>query len=82
MVAESAGKPAQADEALKEAQQASVQEIQSLKTSLNQAQSRITELEAQVDSMQKVFIIFLSVFTCHCVAIWLCLKIMGKRKFR
>ncbi|GAA6102968.1 nucleoprotein TPR isoform X3 [Tachysurus ichikawai] len=53
MVAESAGKPAQVDEAVMEAQQASVQEIQSLKTSLNQAQSRTTDLEAQVDSMQK-----------------------------
>lgn len=54
MVAESAGKPAQAEEALKEAQQASTQEIQSLKSSLNQAQCRTMELEAQVDSMQKV----------------------------
>ncbi|KAK3560903.1 hypothetical protein QTP86_022909 [Hemibagrus guttatus] len=53
MVAESAGKPAQADEALIEAQRASVQEIQSLRTSLSQAQSRATDLEAQVDSMQK-----------------------------
>lgn len=54
MVAESAGKPAQVEEAHMEAQQASAQEIQSLRTSLNQAQSRTTELEAQVDSMQKV----------------------------
>lgn len=54
MAAESAGKPAQAEEALKEAQQASTQEIQSLKSSLNQAQCRTMELEAQVDSMQKV----------------------------
>ncbi|XP_034166487.2 nucleoprotein TPR isoform X3 [Pangasianodon hypophthalmus] len=53
MVAESAGKPAQAEEALIEAQQASVQEIQNLRTSLNQAQSRATDLEGQVDSMQK-----------------------------
>uniref|UniRef100_W5UJA0 Nucleoprotein TPR n=1 Tax=Ictalurus punctatus TaxID=7998 RepID=W5UJA0_ICTPU len=53
MVAESAGKPAQVEEAHMEAQQASAQEIQSLRTSLNQAQSRTTELEAQVDSMQK-----------------------------
>lgn len=54
MVAESAGKPAQVEEVQREAQQASVQEIQNLRTSLNQAQSRTTELEAQVDSTQKV----------------------------
>lgn len=54
MVAESANKPAQLDEAQLEAQQASVQEIQNLRTSLNQAQTRTTELEAQVDNLQKV----------------------------
>lgn len=64
MVAESAGKPAQAEEALKEAQQASMQEIQGLKTSLNQAQSRTTELEAQVDSMQKVIILLSILKSC------------------
>ncbi|KAM9468929.1 nucleoprotein TPR-like isoform 3-T3 [Clarias gariepinus] len=53
MVAESANKPAQLDEAQLEAQQASVQEIQNLRTSLNQAQTRTTELEAQLDNLQK-----------------------------
>ncbi|TSN03387.1 Nucleoprotein TPR [Bagarius yarrelli] len=53
MGAESASKPAQADEALGEAQQASVQEVQSLKTSLSQFQSKTTDLEAQVENLRK-----------------------------
>lgn len=54
MVAEAAAKPAQAEESQKEAQQEAQQEIQNLKTSLTRAQSRTTELEAQVESLQKV----------------------------
>uniref|UniRef100_A0AAR2KNP4 Nucleoprotein TPR n=1 Tax=Pygocentrus nattereri TaxID=42514 RepID=A0AAR2KNP4_PYGNA len=50
MVAEAAAKPAQAEEAQQEVQQ----EIQNLKNSLTQAQNRTTELEAQVESLQKV----------------------------
>uniref|UniRef100_W5KDD5 Nucleoprotein TPR n=1 Tax=Astyanax mexicanus TaxID=7994 RepID=W5KDD5_ASTMX len=53
MVAEAAAKPAQVDEAQQEALQASEKEIQNLKTSLTQAQSKTTELEAQVESQQK-----------------------------
>ncbi|KAL7849266.1 hypothetical protein SRHO_G00208890 [Serrasalmus rhombeus] len=50
MVAEAAAKPAQAEEAQQEVQQ----EIQNLKNSLTQAQNRTTELEAQVESLQKI----------------------------
>uniref|UniRef100_A0A8B9H471 Nucleoprotein TPR n=1 Tax=Astyanax mexicanus TaxID=7994 RepID=A0A8B9H471_ASTMX len=50
---DAAAKPAQVDEAQQEALQASEKEIQNLKTSLTQAQSKTTELEAQVESQQK-----------------------------
>lgn len=50
MVAEAASKPAQEQED----HQASVQEIQNLKSSLSQAQNRSSELETQLDSIQKV----------------------------
>lgn len=50
MVAEAAAKPAQEQED----SQASVQEIQNLKNSLSQAQSRTSELETQLENMQKV----------------------------
>ncbi|KAI7809880.1 nucleoprotein TPR isoform X2 [Triplophysa rosa] len=49
MVAEAAAKPAQEQED----SQASVQEIQNLKSSLSQAQNRTSELEAQLDNKQK-----------------------------
>ncbi|KAL1280197.1 hypothetical protein QQF64_014797, partial [Cirrhinus molitorella] len=49
MVAEAASKPAQEQED----RQASVQEIQNLKSSLSQAQTRTSELETQLDSIQK-----------------------------
>ncbi|KAJ8277980.1 hypothetical protein GJAV_G00082380 [Gymnothorax javanicus] len=49
LVAEAAAKPAQEQEA----QQASAQEIQSLKDSLNEAEAKIRELEAQVENAQK-----------------------------
>ncbi|XP_051989723.1 nucleoprotein TPR-like isoform X2 [Xyrauchen texanus] len=48
MVAETAAKPAQQEE-----HQATVQEIENLKSSLSQAQSRTSELESQLDSKQK-----------------------------
>ncbi|XP_051554060.1 nucleoprotein TPR-like isoform X2 [Myxocyprinus asiaticus] len=48
MVAEAAAKPAQQEEHL-----ASVQEIENLKSSLSQAQSRTSELETQLDSTHK-----------------------------
>ncbi|XP_052403719.1 nucleoprotein TPR [Carassius gibelio] len=49
MVAEAASKPAQEQED----RQASVQEIQNLKSSLSQTQNRTSELETQLDSIQK-----------------------------
>lgn len=49
MVAETAAKPAQEQED----RQASVQEIQNLKSSLSQAQNRTSELETQLDNIQK-----------------------------
>uniref|UniRef100_A0A8C1ZSX1 Nucleoprotein TPR n=1 Tax=Cyprinus carpio TaxID=7962 RepID=A0A8C1ZSX1_CYPCA len=49
MVAEAASKPAQEHED----RQASVQEIQNLKSSLSQTQNRTSELETQLDSIQK-----------------------------
>ncbi|KAK7162888.1 hypothetical protein R3I93_007053 [Phoxinus phoxinus] len=49
MVAEAASKPVQEQED----RQASVQEIQNLKSSLSQAQNRSSELETQLDSIQK-----------------------------
>ncbi|XP_051768515.1 nucleoprotein TPR-like [Ctenopharyngodon idella] len=49
MVAEAASKPAQEQED----RQASVQEIQNLKSSLSQAQNRSSELETQLESIQK-----------------------------
>lgn len=49
MVAETAAKPAQEQED----RQASVQEIQNLKSSLSQAQNRTLELETQLDNIQK-----------------------------
>ncbi|TRY56833.1 hypothetical protein DNTS_004104 [Danionella cerebrum] len=49
MVAEAASKPAQEQEV----NQASVLEIQNLKTSLSQTQSRSSELETQLDTVQK-----------------------------
>ncbi len=52
MVAEAASKPAQEQED----RQASVQEIQNLKSSLSQTQNRTSELETQLDSIQKVLI--------------------------
>ncbi|XP_048845940.1 nucleoprotein TPR isoform X2 [Brienomyrus brachyistius] len=50
MVADAAAKPA--EEA--EAQQASAQEIQALRNSLNQAEAKSRELEGQVEGLQKV----------------------------
>ncbi|KAG9338435.1 hypothetical protein JZ751_025839 [Albula glossodonta] len=50
MVAEVAAKPAQEQEA----QQASAQEIQALKNSLSQAETRAKDLKTQVESLQKV----------------------------
>lgn len=52
MVAEAASKPAQEQED----RQASAQEIQNLKSSLSQAQNRSSELETQLESIQKVLI--------------------------
>lgn len=52
MVAEAASKPAQEQED----RQASVQEIQNLKSSLSQTQNRTSELETQLGSIQKVLI--------------------------
>nr|XP_009296772.1 nucleoprotein TPR isoform X1 [Danio rerio] len=49
MVAEAASKPAQEQED----RQASVQEIQNLKSSLSQTQNRTSELETQLDCIQK-----------------------------
>uniref|UniRef100_A0A672SZJ1 Nucleoprotein TPR n=1 Tax=Sinocyclocheilus grahami TaxID=75366 RepID=A0A672SZJ1_SINGR len=49
MVVEAASKPAQEHED----HQASVQEIQNLKSSLSQTQNRTSELETQLDSIQK-----------------------------
>ncbi|XP_067218457.1 nucleoprotein TPR isoform X1 [Chanodichthys erythropterus] len=49
MVAEAASKPAQEQED----RQASVQEIQNLKSSLSQAQNRSSELETQLENIQK-----------------------------
>ncbi|XP_035278729.1 nucleoprotein TPR isoform X1 [Anguilla anguilla] len=49
LVAEAAAKPAQEQEA----QQASAQEIQALKTSLSQAEARTKDLESQVENLQK-----------------------------
>nr|XP_055058370.1 nucleoprotein TPR [Misgurnus anguillicaudatus] len=49
MVAETAAKPAQEQED----RQASLQEIQNLKNSLSQAQNRTSELETQLDNIQK-----------------------------
>ncbi|XP_043117020.1 LOW QUALITY PROTEIN: nucleoprotein TPR [Puntigrus tetrazona] len=49
MVAEAASKPAQEQED----RQASVQEIQNLKNSLSQTQNRTSELETQLDNIQK-----------------------------
>ncbi|XP_056597198.1 nucleoprotein TPR [Triplophysa dalaica] len=49
MVAEAAAKPTKEQED----SQASVQEIQNLKSSLSQAQSRTSELETQLENMQK-----------------------------
>uniref|UniRef100_A0A3Q3LFU0 Nucleoprotein TPR n=1 Tax=Mastacembelus armatus TaxID=205130 RepID=A0A3Q3LFU0_9TELE len=50
MVAEAAEGPSQEEEA----RQASVQELQSLKESLNQAEARAKELEGQVENINKV----------------------------
>lgn len=50
MVAETASGPAQAEEA----RQASVQELQSLKDSLNQAESKTRDQEAQLENLNKV----------------------------
>lgn len=50
MVAEAAAGPSQVEEA----RQASVQELQSLRDSLSQAEARNKELEAQLESTNKV----------------------------
>lgn len=50
MVAEAAAGPAQVEEA----RQASVQELQSLKDSLNQAETKTRDLEAQLENLNKV----------------------------
>lgn len=50
MVAEAAAGPSQEEEA----RQASVQELQSLKDSLSQAESKTKELEAQLENINKV----------------------------
>ncbi|XP_036409824.1 nucleoprotein TPR isoform X2 [Megalops cyprinoides] len=52
LVADMAAKPAREQEA-EQAQQASAQEIQALKTSLSQGEAKIRELESQVESLQK-----------------------------
>ena len=50
MVAEAAAGPSQEEEA----RQASVQELQSLKDSLSQAETRTKELEGQLENINKV----------------------------
>lgn len=50
MVAETASGPAQAEEA----RQASVQELQSLRDSLNQAEAKTRDQEAQLENLNKV----------------------------
>ena len=50
MVAEAAAGPSQEEEA----RQASVQELQSLRDSLNQAEAKTKELEGQLDNINKV----------------------------
>lgn len=50
MVAEAAAGPSQEEEA----RQASVQELQSLKDSLNQAEAKTKELEGQLENVNKV----------------------------
>lgn len=50
MVAEAAAGPSQVEEA----RQASVQELQSLRDSLSQAEARNKELEAQLENTNKV----------------------------
>lgn len=50
MVAEAAAGPTQVEEA----RQASVQELQSLKDSLNQAETKTRDLEAQLENLNKV----------------------------
>lgn len=50
MVAEAAAGPAQVEEA----RQASVQELQSFRDSLNQAETKTRDLEGQLENLNKV----------------------------